>query len=35
MPTDDPEKLDFEKAEKISRLAYELTMELANREVLW
>ena len=35
MPTDDPEKVDYEKAEKISRLAYEVTMELANREVLW
>jgi hypothetical protein len=35
MPTDDPEKVDYDKAEKISRLAYEVTMELANREVLW
>jgi hypothetical protein len=35
LPTDDPEKLDYEKAGKIARLAYEVTMELGNREVLW
>jgi len=35
LPTDDPEKLDYEKAEKISRLVYEITMELGNRENLW
>lgn len=35
MPTDDPDKLDYEKAENISRLVYELTMELGNREDLW
>lgn len=35
LPTDDPEKLDYEKAGKIARLAYEVTIELGNREVLW
>jgi hypothetical protein len=35
LPTDDPEKLDYDKAEKISRLVYEVTMELGNREHLW
>jgi hypothetical protein len=35
LPTDDPDKIDYEKAEKISRLVYELTMELGNREDLW
>ena len=35
MPTDDIEKIDFEKAEKVSRLVYELTMELANSHKLW
>ena len=35
LPTDDPEKLDYEKAQKISRLVYELTLELGNAEVLW
>jgi Zn-dependent M28 family amino/carboxypeptidase len=34
-PTDDPEKLDYEKAEKISRLVYEIVMELGNRDRLW
>lgn len=34
-PTDDPEKVDFEKTQQISRLVYEVTMELANRDVLW
>lgn len=31
-PTDDPEKINFEKMQKISQLVYEITMELANRE---
>jgi hypothetical protein len=35
LPTDDPEKLDYEKAEKIARLVYEVTMELGGREMLW
>ena len=35
LPTDDAEKLDYEKAERISRLVYEITMELGNRDVLW
>jgi hypothetical protein len=30
-PTDDADKIDYEKAEKISRLAYEITKELATR----
>jgi Zn-dependent M28 family amino/carboxypeptidase len=34
-PTDDPDKIDYEKAQKISQLVYAVTMELANREVLW
>jgi hypothetical protein len=34
-PTDDAEKIDYEKAEKIARLAYEITMELGNRRTLW
>ena len=33
--TDDAEKIDFEKAEQISRLVYEVTMELAERDTLW
>ncbi|MDH4196923.1 MAG: M20/M25/M40 family metallo-hydrolase [Candidatus Aminicenantes bacterium] len=33
-PTDTPDKLDYEKAAKIARLVYEITMELANRERL-
>jgi len=28
--TDDADKIDYEKAEKISRLGYELTKELAS-----
>ncbi len=35
LPTDTPDKIDFEKAEQISRLVYEITMELGNRDVLW
>jgi len=34
-PTDDAEKIDFEKVEKISKLIYELAVELADRDVLW
>ncbi len=34
-PTDDPEKLDYEKATKISQLVYQVTMELGNRERPW
>lgn len=34
-PTDDAEKLDYEKTQRISQLVYEVTMELANREKLW
>lgn len=32
-PTDDADKIDYEKAEKISRLGYEITKELATRTV--
>lgn len=31
-PGDDPEKIEYEKAMKISRLAYLITMELANMD---
>jgi Zn-dependent M28 family amino/carboxypeptidase len=31
-PGDDPEKIEYEKAVKISRLAYLITMELANMD---
>jgi len=31
-PTDDPEKIEYDKMQKISQLVYELTMELANKE---
>jgi len=34
-PTDDADKIDYEKAEKISRLGYEITKELATRTTLW
>jgi hypothetical protein len=34
-PTDDPEKVDYEKVQRISQLVYEVTMELGNRPVLW
>lgn len=31
-PGDDPEKIEFDKAESLSRLAYLITMELANMD---
>jgi Zn-dependent M28 family amino/carboxypeptidase len=31
-PGDDPEKIEYDKAEALSRLAYLITMELANME---
>ncbi len=34
-PTDDVEKLDFEKMQRVSQLAYELTKELGKRDLLW
>jgi Zn-dependent M28 family amino/carboxypeptidase len=34
-PTDTADKIDYEKAEQISRLVYEITMELGNRGNLW
>ena len=34
-PTDDADKLDYEKAQEIARLVYEITMELGNRSELW
>jgi hypothetical protein len=34
-PTDDPDKIDYEKAQKIAQLVYEVTMEVGNRQVLW
>ena len=34
MPTDDVEKIDFEKMQKISQLVYLLTKELGNKETL-
>jgi hypothetical protein len=34
-PTDDPDKVDYEKAQKIAQLAYEVTMELGTRQQLW
>lgn len=33
--TDDPEKIDYEKVQRISQLVYELTMEIGNKEKLW
>jgi len=33
-PTDDPDKIDYDKAEKISRLGYEITKELATQPIL-
>lgn len=33
-PTDTPDKIDYEKARKISQLVYEITMELGNRNPL-
>lgn len=32
-PTDDADKIEYDKMEKISQLAYALTMELANRDI--
>lgn len=32
MPGDDPEKIDYRKAESISRLAYMMTVRLANMD---
>jgi hypothetical protein len=34
-PTDTPDKIDYKKAQKISQLVYEITMELGNRDPLW
>lgn len=34
-PTDDADKIDYEKAEKIARLGYEITKELATQTTLW
>jgi hypothetical protein len=34
-PTDDADKIEYDKVEKLSRLVYALTMELGNREKLW
>lgn len=34
-PTDDADRLDYEKAREIARLVYELTVELGNRDGLW
>jgi len=31
-PGDDPEKIEYDKAEKIARLAYAITMKLANMD---
>jgi Zn-dependent M28 family amino/carboxypeptidase len=31
-PTDDPDKIDYEKALRLSQLVYEVTAELANRD---
>jgi hypothetical protein len=31
-PTDDPEKVDFEKVQRLSQLIYEVTAELSNRD---
>ena len=31
-PTDDPETIDYEKTQRISQLAYEVTAELGNRD---
>jgi Zn-dependent M28 family amino/carboxypeptidase len=31
-PTDDPETVDYEKVQRISQLAYEVTAELSNRD---
>lgn len=34
-PTDDADKLDYEKAQEIARLVYEITMELGSKDPLW
>ncbi len=34
-PTDDAEKIEYDKVEKLSRVVYALTMELGNRDKLW
>jgi hypothetical protein len=34
-PSDTPDKIDFEKAESIARLVYEITVEIGNRRVPW
>lgn len=34
-PTDDADKLDYEKAQGIARLVYEITMELGSKPSLW
>ena len=31
-PTDDPEKIEFDKMQQISRLVYHLIMEFGNRD---
>ena len=31
-PTDDPDKIEYDKMQKIARLVYELTIEFANRD---
>jgi Zn-dependent M28 family amino/carboxypeptidase len=33
MPTDDAEKIDYEKMQKLTQLAYEVTVELGNRKL--
>ena len=34
-PTDDPEKIEFDKLQKISQLVYEIVMELGDREDIY
>jgi len=34
-PGDDADKLDYDKAQAIARLAYEIAIEAANRDPLW
>ena len=31
-PADDPEKIDFEKVQRISQLVYAVTADLGNRD---
>jgi len=33
--TDDPDKIDYEKTEKISRLGYEIIKELATKQPIF